>query len=70
MATHWVICVDEACVKLHLALDADDDAEAMELVNLRQEGCDCEIWRDNRRVATVQKGETPVQVKAVACSLS
>jgi hypothetical protein len=68
MATYWVICIDGTGVKGHLAIDADDDDEAMEQVNLRQEGCDCEIWLDDRRVATMQRGEAPVQVTPVSCS--
>lgn len=60
MATYWVLCLDGARVKHHLDFEAEDDAEAMDIMTLRQENCDCEIWCANRRVATMQKGGSPV----------
>jgi len=41
-------------------LTADDDREAIELVLLRQERSDVELWCGKRKVATVPRGQPPI----------
>ena len=62
MATYWVFCLDGGRVRHHLDFNADDDGEAVELMTIRQEDCDCEVWHGDRKVATMQRGEAPILV--------
>jgi hypothetical protein len=41
-------------------LTADDDREAIELVRLRQEGSDVELWCGRRKVAMIPRGQPPI----------
>lgn len=41
-------------------LTADDDQEAIELVRLRQERSDVELWCNKRKVASFPRGQPPI----------
>ncbi len=60
MLTYWVFCLEGSRVVHHLDFEADDDEEAIELVTIRREDADCELWCGDRKVATIMRDERPV----------
>jgi hypothetical protein len=46
-------------IRRPVPLESDDVAEAIELVRLRQERADCELWFGPRKVAIVPKDRAP-----------
>jgi hypothetical protein len=58
MARYRLYLLDAASYLIHAAdLDAEDDGEALDLVRIRQEPTDVELWCGERMVVRISREE-------------
>ena len=71
MAEYRLYCINSDNRIVHAAqFEADDDDEALELVRIRRETTDCELWSGKRKVASIPRGQPPIRASQSASNSS